>query len=571
MYRQKISKKTSPLVNSTPISNAVPTSSYGSLSSVVQRAQQDVNSISGDERQQLESAIGTKATGEMLMGKQSVPEFKGVSSQLWGTVPLQAKLTIGGVGDKYEREADRVSASVVEQINRPAPVSTVQSGVVQEKEEGLRMKPMLQRREAIAGGEASTDLESDINSARSSGQPLDAGLQQSMGQAMGADFSGVRVHTGERADRLNQSLSARAFTTGRDLFFKKGEYQPGSRQGQGLIAHELTHVMQQKPRIIQFHLMRPKTLVPKKIKEEDKKPWKVNKIFTKEDKVKLKDALRLLVGRNKKVDALKFHDATPQEMNDDPEDKLDYSTMPARVTPKEGKILINNKHDAHYNTDGTPNKKEIRSTVVHESMHAVSANHTGLQDFGKVIEDNILHSPDEALTDYFAIQIYQQIFGDSEDYDTGYWVPVATNANYGPIDKYKGNEIKFSYLPAVWTGDMVGILKDELGLDDNDLKEAYFKEPQKLGNLIIEKKAEIQERWKKLQSDETFTKHKVMDKEKKEILLTEVIEENKGKFETEDDLLEKLKEKTGYEIDDLKRIYLTYERRKGYKVNVSAQ
>ena len=89
MYRQKISKKTSPIVNSTPISNAVPTSSYGSLSSIVQRAQQDVNSISGDERQQLESAIGTKATGEMLMGKQSVLQFKGVSSQLRGNAAIR--------------------------------------------------------------------------------------------------------------------------------------------------------------------------------------------------------------------------------------------------------------------------------------------------------------------------------------------------------------------------------------------------------------------------------------------------------------------------------------------------
>ena len=247
MYRQKISKKTSPLVNSTPISKTVPTSSYGSLSSIVQRAQQDVDSINGDERQQLESAIGTKATGEVLMGKQWVPEFKGVSSQLWGTVPLQAKLTIGEVGDKYEQEADRVAASVVEQINCPATVSTVQSGVVQQKEEALRMKPMLQRREAIAGGEASAKLSGEINRARGGGQSLDAGLQKSMGQAMGADFSGVRVHRSARADSLNQSLGARAFTTGRDLFFRKGEYQPGSRQGQKLIAHELTHVVQQTP------------------------------------------------------------------------------------------------------------------------------------------------------------------------------------------------------------------------------------------------------------------------------------------------------------------------------------
>ncbi len=179
---------------------------------------------------------------------------------------VQTKLTIGRPDDRYEQEADRVAAKVVQQINRPAPVSPVQGEVVQGKEEGLRMKPMpaiteleampeegdlrmvpmVQRREVIGGGEASTELSGEINRARGSGQLLDPGLQQSMGQAMGADFSGVRVHTDERADRLNRVLSARAFTTGQDLFFKKGEYRPGSREGRLLIAHELTHAKQQE-------------------------------------------------------------------------------------------------------------------------------------------------------------------------------------------------------------------------------------------------------------------------------------------------------------------------------------
>jgi len=92
----------------------------------------------------------------------------------------------------------------------------------------------------------STDLESEINRARGGGQPLDKGLQAKMGEAMGADFSGVRVHTDGRADGLNRAVGARAFTTGQDLFFKRGEYQPGSRGGQELIAHELTHVVQQE-------------------------------------------------------------------------------------------------------------------------------------------------------------------------------------------------------------------------------------------------------------------------------------------------------------------------------------
>ena len=118
-------------------------------------------------------------------------------------------------------------------------------------EEDLQGKSTLKGREAIGGGEASTDLDFAINSARGSGQPLDADLQRSMGQAMGADFSGVRVHRDAQSDQLNQSIQAKAFTTGQDVFFRQGTYQPGSRGGQELIAHELTHVVQHNSGAVQ--------------------------------------------------------------------------------------------------------------------------------------------------------------------------------------------------------------------------------------------------------------------------------------------------------------------------------
>ena len=80
---------------------------------------------------------------------------------------------------------------------------------------------------------------------RGGGQALDSGARAQMEPALGADFSGVRVHTGSQADTLNRDLSARAFTTGQDIFFKQGEYSPGSSSGRELLAHELTHVVQQ--------------------------------------------------------------------------------------------------------------------------------------------------------------------------------------------------------------------------------------------------------------------------------------------------------------------------------------
>jgi hypothetical protein len=84
-----------------------------------------------------------------------------------------------------------------------------------------------------------------IGRERGGGQLLDEGVRAQMGQAVGADFSDVRIHTSVESDALNRQLGARAFTTGQDIFFREGAYQPGSSAGQELLAHELTHVVQQ--------------------------------------------------------------------------------------------------------------------------------------------------------------------------------------------------------------------------------------------------------------------------------------------------------------------------------------
>jgi len=100
-------------------------------------------------------------------------------------------------------------------------------------------------------GDVMPDVERAIESSRGGGQSLDSGVQAQMGQALSADFSGVRVHTDAGADGLNRSLSAKAFTTGRDIYFRQGEYNPGSSTGRELLAHELTHVVQQNPDKVQ--------------------------------------------------------------------------------------------------------------------------------------------------------------------------------------------------------------------------------------------------------------------------------------------------------------------------------
>ncbi len=159
-------------------------------------------------------------------------------------IPIQRKLTIGQPNDKYEQEADRVAAQVVNQIHAPTALApAVQREEMPEEE--LQMKPIPQLQTSGDAIAAPPDLETAINQARGGGQSLDQTIREPIEQAMGADFSGVKVHTDAQADQLNRSVQARAFTTGQDVFFRQGEYNPGSRGGQELIAHELTHVVQQ--------------------------------------------------------------------------------------------------------------------------------------------------------------------------------------------------------------------------------------------------------------------------------------------------------------------------------------
>ena len=79
-----------------------------------------------------------------------------------------------------------------------------------------------------------------------SGSPLDDGVRADMEARMGHDFGDVRVHTGDTADASARSVSAHAYTVGSNIVFQRGTYDPGSSSGQTLLAHELTHVVQQR-------------------------------------------------------------------------------------------------------------------------------------------------------------------------------------------------------------------------------------------------------------------------------------------------------------------------------------
>ncbi|MCJ7550825.1 MAG: DUF4157 domain-containing protein, partial [Anaerolineae bacterium] len=91
----------------------------------------------------------------------------------------------------------------------------------------------------------SGDVESRLAAGRGGGQVLDRGFRADLEGVFGYEFGGVRVHTGTPADELSGRLRAEAFTSDSDIYFRAGRYQPGTESGRFLLAHELTHVIQQ--------------------------------------------------------------------------------------------------------------------------------------------------------------------------------------------------------------------------------------------------------------------------------------------------------------------------------------
>ena len=198
----------------------------------VQRAEQVVaNDNPGEEAEKIQRS----SNGNNRFEKISIQPPEPPSTPRF---PIQAKLTVGAAGDKYEQEPDYVARQVVNRIHAPqVNLNSSESNPVQRK---ISIQAF-----GGEGGDVSSEWESELNRARGGGQPLSLSLREPMEREFGADFSGVRVHTGAQADNLAKTIQAKAFTTGQDVFFRQGAYEPGSRGGQELIAHELTHVVQQ--------------------------------------------------------------------------------------------------------------------------------------------------------------------------------------------------------------------------------------------------------------------------------------------------------------------------------------
>lgn len=143
---------------------------------------------------------------------------------------LQTKLSIGASNHPLEQEADRVAEQVLAAPTHSSVTKT---------------PPRIQRYTGQAVGEAGTAPASVNRVLNSSGRPLDSALQQDMSQRFGYDFSSVRVHAGAAAEQSARDVKAHAYTVGSNIVFGAGRYAPASNEGRRLLAHELTHVVQQ--------------------------------------------------------------------------------------------------------------------------------------------------------------------------------------------------------------------------------------------------------------------------------------------------------------------------------------
>jgi Domain of unknown function (DUF4157) len=153
--------------------------------------------------------------------------------------------------NKEQIQLKKENTTVEPQKNSLKPIiqPKVEEEVQEKKEEEVQAKEEESELQMSAAGDASpndnTNLESNLNSSKGGGSPLSSNTKTEMESGFGADFSNVRVHNDSNAVQMNKQLGSQAFATGNDIYFNEGKFNPSSQSGKHLLAHELTHTVQQ--------------------------------------------------------------------------------------------------------------------------------------------------------------------------------------------------------------------------------------------------------------------------------------------------------------------------------------
>jgi len=198
------------------------------------------------------SPLAKPTAGQLLRSTKSIESSKVMMRSLLDGAQaiVQPKLEVNEPGDVYEQEADETADQVMrmaepavvedepEQVQRASHAAGVE---LTNTDKFKDLDSEVQR----AGVTVTPELEQNVQSLQGRGQALPETERNFFESRFGADFSQVRIHNDSQAGQTSRDLQARAFTVGSDIAFGAGEYQPGTNEGRRLIAHELTHVVQQ--------------------------------------------------------------------------------------------------------------------------------------------------------------------------------------------------------------------------------------------------------------------------------------------------------------------------------------
>lgn len=200
-----------------------------------------------------QATLGARANAEGLRGRADTSattpfahDFSRIPVCSKSQVSPQAKLTVNATGDIYEQEADRVAERVTNMAEPQLQRTCACGGGCPKCQTGQTAHDHLQTSRVEGNCSGALSAPPIVHEAlHSSGELLDPHTREFMESRFGHDFSHVRVHTDEKAAESSRALHARAYTVGRDIVFGTGQYTPGTQAGRRLIAHELTHVIQQ--------------------------------------------------------------------------------------------------------------------------------------------------------------------------------------------------------------------------------------------------------------------------------------------------------------------------------------
>lgn len=171
-----------------------------------------------------------KPDNNRINGNKGFTKYRSLKELYQMKLESDAKKQAASQNKTLEQKADKNADIISGKKNESTSISKIGSGsAVMKKSEGV-------------SSQSSGSVNKSVGAV---GQKLPASTKSKMEAGFQSDFSGVKIHNDENAHKMSASLNAKAFTTGSDIYFGKGHYNPNSQKGEHLIAHELTHTLQQ--------------------------------------------------------------------------------------------------------------------------------------------------------------------------------------------------------------------------------------------------------------------------------------------------------------------------------------